>query len=100
MLSSCRSVEPCGEDSRKAVHRVSGVGAMGATVGASVDGEQPPKRHQNGRGGRPSPESFPETVQRILARVRVSKSGCWLWQGAKDHAGYGQVRAWVPEVAA
>ncbi len=46
-----------------------------------------------------SPEEFPDNVQRILSRVRVSKSGCWVWQGAKDHAGYGQVRAWGKKVS-
>jgi HNH endonuclease len=41
-----------------------------------------------------SPEEFPDNVQRILSRVRVSKSGCWVWQGAKNRQGYGQVRLW------
>ena len=45
--SNCRSVRPSGEDSEKAVHRVSGVGAMGATVGPSGDNVRPPTRHEN-----------------------------------------------------
>lgn len=47
MPSNCRSVEPCGKDSTQAVYRVSAVGAMGATVGASGFGVRPPARHEN-----------------------------------------------------
>ena len=45
--SNCRSVRPFGEHSEKAVHRVSGVDAMGATVGPSGDNVRLPTRHEN-----------------------------------------------------
>ena len=28
---------------------------------------------------------------RILARIDVTEPGCWIWPGAKNRAGYGQV---------
>ncbi len=31
-----------------------------------------------------------DDLERILRRIEVSDSGCWLWTGAKDTNGYGQ----------
>jgi hypothetical protein len=33
----------------------------------------------------------PEQFERILARRVISPTGCWLWPGADDGRGYGQV---------
>ena len=48
----------------------------------------------------PSPEASPDIVRRIMSRVQVSPSGCWVWKGAKDHAGYGQARLFGRHVPA
>lgn len=34
----------------------------------------------------------PSTMLRFLAKVWVSPSGCWMWTGALDGAGYGRFR--------
>jgi hypothetical protein len=31
-------------------------------------------------------------IRRIRQRCEIIRGGCWIWQGAKDEAGYGQIR--------
>jgi hypothetical protein len=38
-----------------------------------------------------SPEASPDLMRRIRARVAFSPTGCWVWQGAKNSRGYGQI---------
>lgn len=35
-------------------------------------------------------------AQRVLKRVEISESGCWLWHGA-NYRGYGQVNYYCPD---
>lgn len=30
-------------------------------------------------------------MQRVLAKIKVADTGCWLWQGFKGHTGYSQI---------
>ncbi len=33
---------------------------------------------------------------RVIARIDINEPGCWLWPGAKNNCGYGNVRAQPP----
>lgn len=33
-----------------------------------------------------------QTLDRILSRVNKEPNGCWIWQGATNKAGYGQIK--------
>lgn len=37
-------------------------------------------------------EQAEKIAERIKSKIKVQSSGCWVWQGATDNKGYGQIR--------
>ena len=83
MPSNCRSVEPCGEDSRKAVHRVSGVDAMGHAVGASGADVRLAARLQNGLLALPA-AGFTLTPFWLGYAIALAICVGWAWRLSRD----------------
>lgn len=75
-----------------------GCGVAGQSPSVQMNGRgvaQSSRAPVSGTGGRGSKARLPDHhpwQERLRAKVVVDLAGCWVWQGAKDPAGYGAVK--------
>jgi len=90
-----RDSNPHGREGHKILSRASGRSEprqIASARGKIEEGHGDERAEMRPNGDRHSPDMSPDILTRIHSRVHLSPSGCWLWQGAANDAGYGFIR--------